>query len=234
MQTRPLSGPLFWLLVLTGTPLLGSLAYWQWSRAQQKILLLEQKEKAQQESPLSTSTLLEAPFSLKYRRVRLTGTPQNTYSVLLDNQISHGQPGYFVLTPFALTPHLWILVNRGWIPQGPSRRTLPPLSPLPETEFLRGTLSNFPYRPFVHPPSDTPLGHWPLRIQQLDGAFLSQQFGKSLYPLWVVLDTDAPGAFEMPIRPPMMAPLQHQSYALQWLLFAAIWLGGLCWYRYKH
>lgn len=49
--------------------------------------------------------------------------PKNT--VLLDNKMRRGRPGYEVVQPFRISGDGVVLVNRGWIAAGPSRQALP-------------------------------------------------------------------------------------------------------------
>jgi surfeit locus 1 family protein len=47
------------------------------------------------------------------------------YGILLDNKVHRGAPGYHVVQPFLLPNGKHVLVNRGWVPAGPSRDRLP-------------------------------------------------------------------------------------------------------------
>lgn len=47
------------------------------------------------------------------------------YTVLLDNKLRRGRPGYEVVQPFRIAGSGLVLVNRGWIAAGPSRQQLP-------------------------------------------------------------------------------------------------------------
>lgn len=47
------------------------------------------------------------------------------HTVLLDNKLRRGRPGYEVVQPFRMASGGIVLVNRGWIAAGPSRDRLP-------------------------------------------------------------------------------------------------------------
>jgi surfeit locus 1 family protein len=47
------------------------------------------------------------------------------YTVLLDNKVYLGKPGYQVVQPFRLADGKQVLVNRGWVAAGASRDQLP-------------------------------------------------------------------------------------------------------------
>ena len=55
----------------------------------------------------------------------LRGELDAKYTVLLDNKIHRGAPGYQVVQPLRLAAGEHVLVNRGWLPAGPSRERLP-------------------------------------------------------------------------------------------------------------
>ncbi len=62
-------------------------------------------------------------------RIALRGTFLARYTVLLDNKLHRGRPGYHVVQPLlvhaASGEPLHVLVNRGWIDGGPRRDVLP-------------------------------------------------------------------------------------------------------------
>src|SRR3981081_106753 len=53
---------------------------------------------------------------LAKRQVAARGTFLPQHTVLLDNKLRHGRPGYEVITPLRLADSgLHVLVNRGWV-----------------------------------------------------------------------------------------------------------------------
>ncbi|HYD58405.1 MAG TPA: SURF1 family protein, partial [Burkholderiales bacterium] len=68
-------------------------------------------------------------------RASVRGVFEPRYTVLLDNKVRRGQPGYEVLTPLKLTAADYVLVNRGWI-AAPARRDV-----LPEVRTPPGPVS---------------------------------------------------------------------------------------------
>jgi surfeit locus 1 family protein len=47
------------------------------------------------------------------------------FTILLDNKLHHGRPGYQVVQPLRLAGGKHVLVNRGWMPAGATRAQLP-------------------------------------------------------------------------------------------------------------
>jgi surfeit locus 1 family protein len=58
-------------------------------------------------------------------RILVHGEFVAQHTVLLDNKLRRGKPGYEVVTPLRLADGIHVLVNRGWIAAGPRRDDLP-------------------------------------------------------------------------------------------------------------
>ena len=58
-------------------------------------------------------------------RVVVKGRFVAEHTLLIDNRLRNGRPGYEVITPLALEGGGHVLVNRGWIAAGPNRDTPP-------------------------------------------------------------------------------------------------------------
>lgn len=66
------------------------------------------------------------------------------YTVLLDNKLHRGRPGYHVVQPLRLAGGGHVLVNRGWAAAGASRAQLPDIStPAREVAFTGLRLERF-------------------------------------------------------------------------------------------
>src|SRR5882672_3935668 len=79
-----------------------ALGNWQTGRAAQKRAL----------------AAAQAPLTLR-------GTFEPKYTVLLDNKLHRGRPGYHMVQPLRTAPGKYVLVNRGWTAAGASRDQLP-------------------------------------------------------------------------------------------------------------
>src|SRR5712675_2812989 len=89
--------PRAWALVLAGLACAAGIALgnWQARRAEQKRVL---------------------GAELAAKQIAARGTFLPRHSVLLDNKLRHGRPGYEVITPLRLAgSDMHVLVNRGWI-----------------------------------------------------------------------------------------------------------------------
>jgi surfeit locus 1 family protein len=201
------------------------LGLWQLDRKAEKTALFEAFESAPQmgiERALADSADLA--------RIEAHGRYDPSRHLLLDNRIWQGRAGVHVLTPFTLTDGSTLLVNRGWLPLPPDRRTLPDVPTDGAKRLLRGRL--------VHPATGGPkLGeddvlqadHWPQLVTYLDLPAASGALDEPLLPWIVQLDAGDESGFEdRQWRPAVMEPALHGGYAVQWFgLFAAtvgIWL----------
>lgn len=78
-------------------------------------------------------------------QVALRGQFEPKYTVLLDNKIYRGRPGYHVVQPLRLPGDRHVLVNRGWAPAGATRDQLPEVrTPAGELALSGVRLQHFP------------------------------------------------------------------------------------------
>lgn len=204
------------LLVIGGITLLCSLGFWQLSRAQQKQQILASHAHMAKHSPLSATEVMSSQPK-RFAPVAFKATFDNDHIVLLDNQTNNGQAGYQVFIPAFLNDQTLILVERGWVPVGASRALLPSINPVIGEVTIEGYLDNAYRNPFILKSHENL--QWPLRMQQLDLALLSQYLQKNIYPMLVTKTPKTTG----------MTPARHQGYALQWFSLA---ITLLCCYLY--
>jgi surfeit locus 1 family protein len=74
-----------------------------------------QQERASQKRALAAAQKMES----------LRGAFDPKHTVLLDNKLYRGRPGYQVVQPLRLGDGRHVLVNRGWAPAGATRAQLP-------------------------------------------------------------------------------------------------------------
>ncbi len=204
------------LAVLLLLPLFIALGVWQLHRAAEKERLAALYAQRAQEPPLDRI----AGEGLPYRRVVLAGRFDPHRLIFLDNQVHQGRPGFHVLTPFQVEgSKRWLLVNRGWVPQGMSREVLPPVETPRQPVEIAGTLRPPPKGGILLGEMDTP--GWPKVVQRIDLKRLSGQLGRPLEPLVVYLDPQSPYGFVRDWPPLDTGADRHRAYALQWFTMAA-------------
>lgn len=211
------------LVTLLLLPILLSLGFWQLRRADEKQALQVLFE-SQVSAPAVALDQLEAgdPAN-RYRRVGATGRYDSDHQILLDNQIQDGQPGYHVYTPLRLKgTTAAILVNRGWIPMGESRRQLPAIAVTSDEMTVSGRLSQ-PANPGLRlGPAANTSQTWPQVVLYMDYQQLSTDLGYSLEPAVILLDAGAPDGYRREWQPTFggYGPERHRGYALQWFSLA--------------
>jgi surfeit locus 1 family protein len=201
------------------------LGLWQLERQGEKSDLYARFENAP-ELDIDTALKRQETFA----RVNATGTFDVRRHILADNRIHKGRAGVHVLTPFRLEDGRLLLVNRGWLPLPPDRRSLPEVNTRPDRQGIRGIL--------VPPPGKGPqLGEadrldpdrWPQLATYPDREAIAAALGEPLLPWTIQLDRDDPNGFAgRDWRAAVMPPQTHGAYALQWFSLAiaavVIWL----------
>lgn len=194
------------------------LGVWQWHRMHAKEELLVQFHRAPEHGYVDA-----IGAGIPFARVRLTGSYASAWHVLRDNRIENGQAGVHVLSLFQPAAGPAVLVNRGWLPLAPDRRSLPRV-PTPAGQVsIAGILAP--------PPEERVQLGEPDRFNRLDGPTLvtyldlnrlAVALDLELAPSLLLLDAeDATGFGERRWKPAVMLPAQHRAYAVQWFALAA-------------
>ncbi len=207
-------------LILLG--ILVSLGFWQLDRAEQKRALLAQYGGGQKQTILQLEADLKSAAGLDYQDAVVVGHYDSGHQFLLDNRIHAGQAGYQVLTPFAIRDSgVAVLVNRGWIPLGKSRDRLPDVTVHEDRQRISGRLKIPPQKVFMLGEEDPRQG-WPWRIQRIRIESLSEQLGRPLLPVVLLLDAGQPDGYVRQWRPLVgFGPERNVGYAVQWFGLAA-------------
>ncbi len=140
------------------------------------------------------------------------------YTVLLDNKVYRGRPGYHVVQPLRLAGGKHVLVNRGWVAAAARREQLPEIrTPAGEVDLAGVRLEHFArsYAPAGSPPGAKVWQN--VTIEQF-----AAWSGLALEP-YVIEQHSALGdglVRDWP-RPDSRVEM-HESYALQWYSLAAL------------
>jgi len=191
---------------------------WQQRRAQEKSVI-EQQHQVARPMPLQTALVNESRFS----PIDASGKYDDHRHILLDNQIWKGRAGVFVFTPFYTNSGTAILVNRGWLPLAPDRKSLPDI-PTPRHEtVLRGRLNTLPVPGrLLGSPDQLKPGQWPQLVTYLNLADISKSLGTPLENWVIQLSKSEAGGFEgREWKPVFMSSSRHRGYAFQWFALLA-------------
>lgn len=196
---------------------------WQRGRMHAKEALRAQFDAAATAAPLETTALLNAApewSAIRYRNVDLRGEYDGRHLMLLDNRVHAGRAGYHVLVPLSLGGGRSVLVNRGWVPVGPTRTELPSITIAEGQTRVRGRV-NLPPSGYVElAPQETGTVVW----QHLDLARMAAASGLNLLPI-VVEEAPPSGPPDGLVRAwpePDFGINTHRTYMMQWYAFAAL------------
>lgn len=148
----------------------------------------------------------------------LRGAFEPARTVLLDNKLHRGRPGYHVVQPLRLQGGRHVLVDRGWIAAGATRTQLPDIrTPAGEVEITGARLPRFAQA--LSPDDAAPLGRvW----QNVTLERFSAWSGLALEPYVI---EQVSGLDDGLVRERLRAGAgveKHQSYALQWYSLAIL------------
>lgn len=224
------------LVYLCLLPVLLALGVWQLDRSEQKRVLLQSQEQAAATQMLTLSAAAEASAdALRYRKAQVSGRYNASHQFLIDNQISGGKAGYFVLTPLILSgENKAVLVNRGWIPQNPDRTVLPDLPVNNAETIISGRINNFPSVGIKLAGAEIPAAGWPSVVQVVDSNILAKKLGYPVFQFQLELDKELPDGFKREWHSStIMPPEQHTAYAIQWFALALALTILFIWYSFR-
>ena len=196
-----------------------ALGRWQTGRAEEKRGLAERFQRAGLAAPVPVPGQASAAGALAFRRLSATGEFLPEFTVLLDNKVYRGRPGYFVVTPMRVAGSaMQVLVNRGWIAAGARREDVPEV----KTPGGRVTVEGFGLE---HAPrvlavgSDRPRGRvW----QGLSLDEFAHWSGLALQPVFLEQHSEIADGLVRDWPAPDFGIDRHTSYAMQWYLIAAL------------
>lgn len=209
------------LLSLVFIVIFTSLGFWQLSRAKQKTVILNEYKSRAKIGPLGTHDLAR-PNDWRFYQVKLVGKFDDAHTILLDNKTYNGKVGYEVYTPFIAkgldTP---ILVNRGFIPIGVSRNTLPAIPKTSKnTTTIQGMLNVPPVSISFGGMTDNNKSKWPLRVEYVNLSELGKLINNTFYPYVLNLNPESPSALQVKWQITTVDPNKHKGYAVQWFALA--------------
>ena len=204
--------------------LLLALGKWQLNRAEEKRQLLQLQAQQASSDTVHLSLVSEDNIgNLRYKNTQITGHFDVDHQFLLDNQISMGKAGYFVLTPFRLEgAQKAVLINRGWLPSNLNRAMLPDLTIMHKEQItLTGRINHFPSVGVKLAGAEIPTDSWPSIVQVVDHSILSKKLGYPLLNFQIELDKNMPEGYKREWQnSTTISPEKHKAYAFQWFLLA--------------
>ena len=215
------------LLALLVAGVFWRMGLWQWHRHEAKVHAVERLE-SHRDAPAVPYTDLVRPdgsyeFTDEWTVTEVEGRYLPEHQTLVRNRpwfgtASKSTYGYEVLVPFEPVDGPTILVNRGWVPNGPDAQTLPEIPPAPSGEI---TLSAW-LRP-SEPSRDRDLPEG--QVDMVNPGDVEQQSGLELAEPFLLMRDDGADPRPNPLDPPSTDLGPHQAYAWQWWLAVLFPLG---------
>ncbi|WP_448547012.1 SURF1 family protein [Thalassotalea fusca] len=217
-----------WLIVvLTLLVFIGliKLGLWQSARAVEKEQRLARIEALTSHQALNLAQILamkDGSEEINDLPVTVTGDFDEQHILLLDNQVNKNSLGYRVLQ-LVSTEHGLLLVNLGWVAGSVNRDILPDIPPVMGQHQFNGHVRIIE-KGIQLAEQNYQDSQWPMRVQQIELAKISQLFGQKLLPFVVYLDKKESIGFEKNWQPIVMPPEKHRGYAFQWFSLAITWM----------
>lgn len=202
-----------------------ALGSWQMDRAAYKRELQARIDAGQRSPIWEVDETPVVKSQILFRRISVQGKFDPRFQILLDNRIHDGVAGYHVLTPLRIEDgRRAVLVNRGWIPVGKNRSTLPLITtPLAEVK-ITGLAVDPDTRYFELSPTVPQNRVW----QNLNFQSYAAWSGLNLHPFVLQQSNDSGDGLLRAWPRPDTGVDTHLSYAMQWYVLCAtlvtLWL----------
>jgi surfeit locus 1 family protein len=214
---------IFVLLAVVSAAVFVRLGIWQLHRrgerrAQNAVIADRLREAERDAGSLSFNDTA----GLRFRRMRVTGTPDYDHELILAARSHKGSPGVNLLTPVRLPGHdTAVLVNRGWV-YSPDGATID------EAKFRERDSVFIGYAEVYPSPTGVAYAGKPRVLARLGADASARAVPYPIALFYVVELGDSTGAADRPARltVPPLDEGPHASYAVQWFSFAAIALAG--------
>jgi surfeit locus 1 family protein len=208
---------LFLLLAAVLAAICVRLGFWQISRLQQRRAY-NALVRSRLDSAEVDIAMLPGDSTARFRRVRVTGTPDYEHQLIWAARIHNGSPGVNFLTPYRIPGRdSAVLVDRGWI-YAPDGATVDEAHWRDTASTLTGFVELFP---------DVKGGTFTSRpkvISRLSYAVVASQLPYPIAHRFVAMIGDSVMAADRIARL-TLPPLDegpHFSYAIQWFSFALV------------
>jgi surfeit locus 1 family protein len=193
--------------------LTASLGNWQLNRAEEKRVKQDQFDRMHDRpaTALPAQGVVDKEKIL-FSKVRVQGHVQGDYQIYIDNRVHDGQAGYHVIVPLEHAPGRFVLVNRGWLPRGDSRKNFPHVEVQGGEWKIEGIAVSARSR-YLELGAQTVEGRvW----QNLDMDRFESWFPGRLEPILILQTNDTGDSLSRDWPRPDTGIQTHMGYAFQW------------------
>jgi cytochrome oxidase assembly protein ShyY1 len=197
------------------------LAPWQFHRDAEREAQNNAVTSSLRTDPVPVTTLLDRPNAeVEWRRVTLTGRYLPEGQAVARLRTVQGEAAFEVLTPFRLTEGPVVLVDRGYV-RPVNGIKVPDLDPVPSGDVTLVALA----RRDESDDRDAFQEDAHRQVYAVNSAVVGRAAGLEIRPGYFQLTEGQPGVAEaLPL--PKLDAGPFFSYALQWIAFGAMALGG--------
>ncbi len=204
---------------ILGLTLTLSAAYWQFGRARDKAALRQQYQVRQAMPPYDLGAGIPSLEAVSFRKVLATGRYVSDKAILLDNKLRAGAAGYEIIVPLQISgSSRYVLINRGWVVGGRERSDLPVID-VPAGEVTVVGTAIVPGPGALELSDETVEGRvW----QNLNIPRYRERQQLDVLGFVVNEESEQADGLDRRRAEPGFGIQTHQSYAVQWLLFATL------------
>lgn len=207
------------IATVAGLALTLSAAHWQFGRAQYKVGLQREYLARQAQPAIDLAKDIPSAGEAQHRKVHVAGVLLSDKAIFLDNRIRKGRAGYEYLVPLQIgeTGKI-VLINRGWIPRGQKRDELPKLIESVGPVSLTGYA-------VVPGPAALELSDRTIEGRVWQNLTLDRFREKQhldVVDFIIQEQSELDDGFIRDWPAPGFGVQTHQSYAVQWLIFAGL------------
>jgi surfeit locus 1 family protein len=213
---------LFVALAVVSAAIFVRLGFWQLSRLQERRARNALVSARMQSDPIDVRALPRDTAMARFRRVRVTGTPDYEHELVYAARTHRGSPGVNLLTPVKLPgSDTAILLDRGWVYSGDGATVDLQKWREHDTTFV-GYVEELPSI------AGSSYTNRPRTIAHLAHDVVAKALPYPVAPVYVIVLSDSVEAADRISRlsAPPLDEGPHLSYAFQWFAFAVVALVG--------
>lgn len=223
LRTRRWLG--FTVVVIVSITAFGLLSLWQWHRAEDKRDQRIELQNALAATPLPLEDVSITDGAIEdvdqWRHVTVTGTYLPGSQVLVRKRPLNAHNGFWAMTALRETDGTVVWINRGWLPTAGDALSTPDIGEPPS-----GTVNVTGYlRPFEDADADANTGLPAGQIAAVTPDLLPSI--EDPFTGYIQLQVSDPAESDLVALPlPDVDESRNISYAVQWLIFAFVAVGG--------
>jgi cytochrome oxidase assembly protein ShyY1 len=225
-----------WLALVVGVIIFAGACFWvlspwQFGRNSERSALNSDITNAVHEPAVPLRQLLpagaEPPSAQAWREVTMSGHYLPAGETVARLRQVTGLPADEILTPFRTDDGRTLLVDRGWV--SPNNGEVPSYAPAPAGHVTL-TARMHPEESDPHRPPLTEQGH--REIYSINTTVVSDLTGLTVDPGYFALVDNQPGVLNV-LPLPQVDSGPFLSYALQWIVFGVMAIGGLGYFTWR-